>query len=122
MDHLRDDGNILKIIETPQEIKESQNKFRDILYQKLMKSDKIHWSNDMKIGYKYTENDKYNRYFNGFGIVNQMIILICPYFVKLTLKRRFKKTTAGAFARDLEGNLYVVHRGNIGGKTTKTDF
>ncbi len=123
-DHLRYDGNILEIIETPQEIKESQNKFRDILYQKADEIiDKIHWSNDMKIGYKYTENDKYNRYFNGFGIVKPDDNINMPIFCEINIEKDgLNKTTAGAFARDLEGNLYVVHRGNIGGKTTKTDF
>ena len=65
-------GDILKMIENPQEIKEAEYKFRDILFNKADEIiDKIHWSNDLGIGFIHTEND-YNRYFNGFGISNRM--------------------------------------------------
>ena len=108
------DGDILKIIENPHEIKEAEYKFRDILFHKAdeiiqRKTDYvlIHWSNDLGIGFIYTESDNFNRYLNGFGIVkpddNIKMYVFCEINVE---KDGLNKTTAGAFAKDYK-EIYI---------------
>ena len=116
------DRDILKIIETPVDIKEAEYKFRDILYHKADEIiDEIHWSNDLGIGFRYIEND-YNRYFNGFGIEKPNSNIKMSVFCEINIEKDgSNKNTAGAFAKDLQGNLYVIHRGNIAG-INRTEF
>ena len=82
----------------------------------------VYWSNDLGIGFNYIENDDYNRYINGFGIEkpddNSKMYVVCEINVE---KEGLNKTTAGAFAKDLKGNIYIIHRGNIAG-INRTEF
>ena len=113
----------MKIIESPEEIKDAEYKFRDILFDRADEIiDRVHWSNDLGIGYKYTENDDYNRYFNGFGIVRPDVNIEMSVFCEINIEKDgLNKNTAGAFAKDIQGNLYVIHRGNIAG-INRTEF
>jgi hypothetical protein len=126
---------LLKIIENPAEIKEAQNKLLEILYQKAnevipidkgLTRDKsevsAHWSNDLGIWVVNRElEDHNNRYMNAFGInkpnVNNILQVVCEINIP---KEGINKNIAGAFAKDLKNNLYLIHRGNIAG-INKTD-
>ena len=70
----------------------------------------------------YRENDDYNRYLNGFGIikpdVNGKMHVVCEINIE---KDSLNKTTAGAFAKDPQGNIYIIHRGNIA-NVNRTEF
>ncbi|WP_100906291.1 MrcB family domain-containing protein [Methanobacterium subterraneum] len=131
-------GNpILKIIEDVHEIKAAQDKFLDILYQNLDEiiplghvkiglsnetEIKTYWSNDLGFWVVNRELDVGNRYFNAFGIkkpdVNAEVSAVCEINIE---KEGINRKTSGAFAKDSDGNVYLIHRGSLGG-ISKTDF
>ena len=129
------DGDILKIIENPDEIKDAQDLFLDILYQKadeIISTEKFdlgpkmsidaHWSNDLGIYVVNRELD-FNRYMNAFGIEKPDVNVNLPVVCEINIaKNGINRNVQGAFAKDLEGNLYLIHRGNVGGKSSKTEF
>jgi len=128
--------NILKIIENPEEIKEAQNKFLAIMYNKsdeVISTEKFdlgpkmtveaHWSNELGIYVVNRElEDPSNRYMNAFGIhkpdANFNLSVVCEINIP---KDGANRNVAGAFAKDLEGNIYLIHRGNIA-DINKTKF
>lgn len=137
-DELSDDKTkILQIIENSDEIKEAQNKFLDIIYQKadeIISTEKLglpgdkmsfdaHWSNDLGIWVVNREfKDPHTSYLNAFGInkpdPNINLSVICEINIS---KDGQNKNVASAFAKDLEGNVYLIHSGSFAG-IAKTDF
>ena len=104
-------------------LKKQDAKFRDILFHKADEIiDRIYLSNDLGIGFVYTESDDFNRYFNGFGIVKPDAKIKMDVFCEINVEKDgLNKNTAGAFAKDLQGNVFIIHRGNIAG-INKTEF
>jgi hypothetical protein len=131
-------GNpILKVIEDAQEIKAAQDEFLDILYQN---SDEIistghvkigmaneteiktYWSNKLGFWVVNRQLDIGNRYFNAFGIEKpddtHAVSAVCEINIE---KEGINRKTSGAFAKDTEGNVYLIHRGSLSG-ISKNDF
>ncbi|MFA0832627.1 MAG: MrcB family domain-containing protein [Methanobacterium formicicum] len=128
---------ILKVIEDAQEIKAAQDKFLDILYRN---SDEIipisqvkigmaneteiktYWSNELGFWVVNRQLDIGNRYFNAFGIEKpddtHAVSAVCEINIE---KEGIKRKTSGAFAKDTEGNVYLIHRGSLSG-ISKNDF
>jgi len=134
-DLLVDKRNILEIIQNPQEIKEALDKFLEIMYNyadEVIATEKfdlgpkmrveVHWSNDLRI-YMVNRELDFNRYMNAFGIqkpdVNINLSVVCEINIP---KDGINKNVQGAFAKDLKENVYLIHRGNIGGKHPKAEF
>lgn len=126
----------LKIIEDRDEIKEAQEKFLEILYQnadEIITTDKIrigrsgefkakaYWSNYLGFWILNRELEG-NHYFNAFGIGkpdNAIVNAICEINIE---KERINRRAAGAFAKDLEGKVYIIHSGSVGGKRKEKFF
>lgn len=130
---IKDDKNKLRIIEDSNKIRDSQRKFLNIFYEL---SDEIittkfgfpgghmagepHWSENLGIWIGYEDLD--TRYWHAFGTEKpegSSISITCEInFPKSGIKRNI----AGAFAEDELGNIYVIHRGKLGGNFSKKDF
>jgi len=126
----------LVIIEDPVEIKDAQNIFLNKLYSnadKIISTNKIgfpggklhgkaHWSNKLGFWVVNREPASGTRYWNGFGIKEPsegsgLTITAEINFPIEGIDRRI----AGAFVTD--GNeIYVVHRGKLGGNYSKKFF
>lgn len=118
---------MIQIIENLNEIEKIQNDFYEIISKKLdVKTDtslgtqngsyemELHYSENNNFWYSYNEQD--NRFWNAFGIgkpqKNKNLSIVCEInFPYEGINRRI----AGAFAKDEKENIYVLHRGKIGG-------
>lgn len=112
------------ILEDSEEIKEAQNKFSDILFNaadEVISTD-LHWSNELGILISSKDLKSFNRYLNGFGIhkpdATSQNAIICEINIP---KSGINTNIAGAFAKDDEENIHVIHRG-IFGNLSKKDF
>ena len=134
---LVDERDILEIIENSQEIKEAQDKFLEIMYNyadEVIPTEKfdlgpkmrveVHWSNKLGIYFiNRVLEDPSNRYMNAFGIQKPDVNINLPVVCEINIpKDGINKNVQGAFAKDLEENVYLIHRGNIGGKPPKVEF
>ncbi len=77
--------------------------------------DFIQYSSDLNIWLSFNDSD-YSRFWNGFGVDQPL----ADRMNSLTGEINFPKTgidrrTAGAFGRESDGNILVLHRGKIGG-------
>lgn len=123
----------LRIIEDSIKIQDSQRKFLNIFYELSDEvittnlgfpgghmSGKPHWSNDLGIWISYEDLD--TRYWHAFGIEKpegSSISITCEINFP---KNGIRRNIAGAFAEDESGNIYVIHRGKLGGNFSKKDF
>lgn len=128
-------GGTLEIIQDNNEIKRAQSKFSNILMKRANKvveggagfqggeeRGKVYWISDLRIWYM-TRFIEGSRYWNGFGTdepaEGENRTIICEInFPPEGIDRRI----GAAFARDLLGNYYVVHRGKLGGNYSKKFF
>lgn len=134
-DLLVSENKPLKIVKDEEKIAESQNKFFGIFknladkvvkgkagFQGGQKGGKIYWSNKLRI-WLFSKKIESSRYWNVFGIkepqehLNNTIICEINFPIK-----DIKRAVAGAFAEDESGNVYVVHRGKLGGNYSKKTF
>lgn len=134
-DKISPQNEYLKIIEDRDEIKAAQEEFLKILHQKadeIISTEKFdlgpkmkidaHWSNDLGIWVVNRELE-HDRFFNAFGIhkpdANSNLSVACEINIQ---KDGLNRNVAGAFAKDLEGNVYLIHRGSIGGQKKQEFF
>jgi MoxR-like ATPase len=133
--------NILTLIKASSEIADAQKKFLEVLYQEadeIISSNKIdsyrgmevkaYWSDELGIWVVNRELglskflNSFGSYLNGFGIdkpdANSNIPLVCEINIP---KDGINRDVSGAFVKDLKGEIYLIHRGNIG-NTSKNDF
>jgi hypothetical protein len=125
----------LKIIEDPNEIEIAQFIFIKTLYQNSEETipvklkgpfgninAQVQWSNRFEIWIANRETKNNTRYWNAFGIErpkeDSKVNITCE--INFPIKSTSK--TAGAFAKDDLGNIYILHRGRIGGNYSKKDF
>jgi hypothetical protein len=125
----------LKIIENESEIAESQKKFVEIFknaadkivsgkagFQGGQEEGNFYWSNKLGI-WLCSRKIETSRYWNGFGVEepeeDSGHTIICEINFPLTGIRR---SVAGAFAKDESENIYVIHRGKLGGNFSKVFF
>jgi len=119
---------MLTIIENENEIKIAQKQFSKKLLEYCTKKifvnvgfqggneeRDIFWSNELDVGYSY-EKFTGSRYWNAFGIKKPKegsnVTLTCE--INIPLKNINRKIGA-AFAKDKSGEIYLIHRGKIGG-------
>jgi len=115
----------LRVVENSDEIGAAQEKFKKILNERTDEeiSRDFRWSNELGIWFTSRDLEEFNRYFNGFGIDKSDPILNIKAFCEINIpKSGINRTIAGAFAKDEEGNVYVIHRGFFGGGYSKKDF
>lgn len=134
-DLLIEQNKPLKIVEDEEKIAESQDKFLRVFKDLADKSVngragfpggqeevKLYWSSKLRIwlGSRKIEN---SRYWNGFGIDEPEEYsgrtITCE--INFPIKG-IKRAVAGAFAEDESGNVYVIHRGKLGGNYSKKTF
>ncbi|MGB9980114.1 MrcB family domain-containing protein [Methanobacterium sp.] len=133
-DSIVDDNMDLEIIKDQNEIEKAQNQFLEVIksygdktvwgkagFQGGHEEGEMHWSNELGIWLSSRKLD--TRYWNGFGIQepenNQGYNITCE--INFPIKD-IKRGIAGAFAKDNLGNIYVIHRGIIGGNYNKKIF
>ncbi|AEG17858.1 MrcB family domain-containing protein [Methanobacterium paludis] len=134
-DLLVSENKPLKIIESESEISESQEKFLKIFkdtankvvngkagFQGGQEEGNFYWSNKLGI-WLCSRKIENSRYWNGFGIEEPKEdsghTITCEINFPI---RGIKRSVAGAFAKDESGNVYVIHRGKLGGNFAKKDF
>jgi len=77
----------------------------------------IHWSQDLGLWF-HSKKIEGSRYWNIFGLSkvapkqNSMLSIVCEINPPV---EGLDKRTQGAFARDEQGHVWLVHRGKIGG-------
>ncbi|SCG85417.1 MrcB family domain-containing protein [Methanobacterium congolense] len=125
----------LKIIENESEIAESQKKFVEIFknatdkivsgkagFQGGQEEGNFYWSNKLGI-WLCSRKIETSRYWNGFGVEepeeDSGHTIICEINFPL---RGIRRSVAGAFAKDESENIYVIHRGKLGGNFSKVFF
>lgn len=127
-------NNMLKVIDNENEIEDAQKRFLEIFQEN---SDKKVWAKasfqggheesdfywSESLGYWMTSLKLETRYWNGFGIEepqeNKGHTITCEINFPLNgINRRI----AAAFAKDENGEVYVVHRGKLGGNYSKEFF
>lgn len=129
------DAKTLTIIKDVNEIQKAQNKFIAILknhstktvsgkagFQGGQETGEVYWMDDLGI-WLMTRKIDASRYWNGFGIEEPFegkgLTITCEINFPI---EGIKRNIAAAFVKDEQGNTYVVHRGNLGGKYSKKDF
>jgi hypothetical protein len=122
-------GAMLKIVEEEKEVRNAQSLFmnkmnsvaskRDVImvgYKGESSEQKASWSKEL--GIWWTSEKSENRYWNAFGIgepkwhtkySHSITCEINPPFLGINRK------ASGAFAKDADGKIYLLHRGGIGG-------
>jgi len=118
---------MLKVIEDKKKIKELQNRF---IEQLKLQTNEIrylvlgHQGGSWKEEVNYSENDKIwfcgleaeNRYWNGFGQSEPINGLNANITCEINFPfEGINRRIAGAFAQDEFENIYILHRGKIGG-------
>jgi len=78
-------------------------------------SAKVSWSSSLGI-WKFSRAVKEVRYWNAFGIGRPETSTVLSIASEINFPwSQIDRKTGGAFARDVWGNVFVVHRGKIGG-------
>jgi predicted RNA-binding protein with PUA-like domain/energy-coupling factor transporter ATP-binding protein EcfA2 len=125
---------MLKVLDNGSEIEEAQKRFLEIFqensdetvwakasFQGGHEESDFYWSESLE--YWMTSLKLPTRYWNGFGTEepeeNKGYAITCEINFPLNgINRRI----AGAFAKDEKGEIYVVHRGKLGGNYSKKYF
>ncbi|MCK9151815.1 MrcB family domain-containing protein [Methanobacterium alcaliphilum] len=104
-----------KIIENKNQIKESQNKLESIFKLSSQKNDNIHFSSDLGIWMSSGKNP--DSFYNLFGIENPYPTASNETIIEINFPfNGINRKISGAFVKDDSGNVFLVHRGNLGGK------
>lgn len=78
-------------------------------------SAKVQWSEELGI-WKYSQTVKDIRYWNAFGIGKPGTSTVLSIASEINFPwDQIDRKTGGAFAEDAWGNVFVIHRGKIGG-------
>lgn len=134
-EHIEDGKMDLEIVEDENEIKNAQNQFLESIkkyndkivwgkagFQGGHEEGEMFWSSELGIWLSSRKIDD-SRYWNGFGI--QEPIEEAGHNITCEINfpiKNIRRAIAGAFAKDNSGNIYVVHRGIIGGNYNKSIF
>ena len=127
--------NKFTVIEDAKEIENAQNKFIEIIkaratsivrgragFQGGAEEGEMYWSDELKI-WLSTRRINDRRYWNGFGVVKPIegggytITTEINFPIKGIVRR-----VAGAFVKDENSEIYVAHRGKLGGNFSKKFF
>ena len=125
----------LTIIENKKGIEKNQAKFLEIFKKrtdKIIKSKagflggqkegNFYWSQDLGIWF-YPRKIDNSRYWNSFGTQEpkkgKNYAITCEINFPI---EGIKRGIAGAFAKDESGNIYMIHRGKLGGNFSKVFF
>lgn len=133
-DSIVDDNMDLEIIKDQNEIENAQEQFLEIIknysdktvlgkagFQGGHEEIEMHWSSKLGIWMGSRKLD--TRYWNSFGIQEPMDNAAQNITCEINFPiDGIKRIIAGAFAKDGLGNIFVVHRGIIGGNYNKRIF
>lgn len=123
---------MLTVLETRNENAQAQRKIEKAFKRFADKTEKlsigwqggslqtpVSWSDELKIWWAFLDDrDGIKRYWRAFGTVEPRWRTAASHYIPCEINSPFKGTSrrvAGAFARDEWGELFLVHRGNIGG-------
>ena len=119
---------MLTIIEDLEQIKESQKQFERVKdspdfetiknvtigYLGGSHQDEVFYSKKFDVWMHFNEVD--NRYWNVFGVgkpvPNKNVSITCEINIPL---KGYNRRIAGVFAKDEQGNIFLLHNGKIGG-------
>lgn len=127
-------GKVITTIEDADEIEAAQNRFVDLIKSHTTKIVKgragfqggaeegaMHWSDDLKI-WLCSRKIENSRYWNGFGVEEPVEGRGSAITTEINFPiEGITRRIAGAFVKD-QDEIYVVHRGKLGGNYSKKFF